>query len=405
MVLQFISENVVKVKEILDKEDVLIAVSGGVDSILLLDLLNELSEKNKIHVIHFNHNLRKESENEFKEVEKICKNYGCVFHGIELNVRNYMKTNHVSMETGARELRYYWFKNLSKELKIKHVFLGHHADDLMETIIMRMVKGSLGKGLIGMSFENKVDNVTYVRPLLNRTKEEIYVEAKKRNLFWFEDDSNSDETILRNDIRNNILPELKKLNSKVQESFSKISNERKETEEFLDEILKDIEEENLNNLLDVGIGYDKDFYLNLKPILRKRALESMVKSLLGSSYIFSKVNLDNAVNSFITKNVSSKMIEIDKNLYIVSDYDKFWIVPKHMKLKLNMEYTHKVNSLSYTPLNDCKNLRVNGKKISKILVESKVAPAFREGYVYFKNGKVSTVYDYLGRIVKEYNVD
>lgn len=411
MVLKFIDRDMlVELKTTMDNQDILLAVSGGVDSILLLDMLCELWERNTIHVVHFNHGLRKESDKEFREVKEICSRYGAKveFHGIELNVKAYMEVNKVSMETGARNLRYSWFKRLCENLNINHVLLGHHGDDLSETVIMRMVNGALSKGLIGMQFSNEIDNITYLRPLIKKTKEEIYAEATKRNLIWFEDITNSDETILRNNIRKNIIPELKKINSKLIDSIYKISNERKEIEDFFDDVVENIEYTNLLSMADevtdidnlAMYGYDKNFFMKQKPILRKRMLKSILDKVVGSKYIYNQANLDEAIMSFISKNISSNFLEIESHLILVSDYDKFWLLSKKDYLILLNNYHNKVdNNVEYFPITDVKNQRLNDKRLIKIFNECKVPPAFRQGYLKMIDGSIYALYDFLGREV------
>ena len=151
-----------------DASTVVVAVSSGPDSMALLNLLLEVRNKKKLKIViaHINHNLRDESKEEFEFTMKYAKKKKCEFEGILFD--NY-KTN--SIENEARERRYAFFEDILKKYDSKYLLTAHHGDDLIETILMRITRGSNIKGYAG--FQISTDKKTYkiIKPLIYLTKE------------------------------------------------------------------------------------------------------------------------------------------------------------------------------------------------------------------------------------------
>lgn len=381
-----------RLKTIVNTNKILVAVSGGVDSIVLLHTLVNLCEiqnKQNIYVIHFNHQLRKESSNEYKEVEKLCLKLGVTFKGYFLDVSKYCEENQVSVETGARELRYKYFKQVASDLDISYIFLGHHGDDLIETVLMKMVKGSHTKGLIGMTTSNKKGNIYYERPFLHVTKYELYQEAYKNKYIFFEDISNTDEKITRNRFRKNILKFLKNENPKVHEAFLTISEERKEDEEYFDSVVKNLVQH--KKQYKILQGYEKEFF-NQQPLaIRKRLLKNWIQELMGEDYYYRNHLLDD-VQKYCNKHVSSDFHEIAKNLYLVSDHDIVWLCNKQELMKLISHFKNQL-PINLKPINNPNEQRYNGKRLSKLFSDLKISPAFRKGYVMIENNEIKHIYN------------
>ncbi len=186
--------------------NVVLCCSGGVDSIVLLELTQKLLENKKIsslRVLYFNHKQR--SKNEInKDIECIQKNLkpGLKFEVIELNLP--LKSSESSMRSARIN---FLTRNVSKN---ELVFLAHHSDDNIETFIVKLLRGSHPSTLRGLKFKSKIQNLHLIRPLLDFTKKELVEYAKEQKLIWNEDLTNSETTFLRNSIRNEILPLLEK---------------------------------------------------------------------------------------------------------------------------------------------------------------------------------------------------
>ena len=190
-----------------DASTVVVAVSSGPDSMALLNLLLEVRDKKKLKIViaHINHNLRDESKEEFEFTMKYAKKKKCEFEGILFD--NY-KTN--SIENEARERRYAFFEDILKKYDSKYLLTAHHGDDLIETILMRITRGSSISGYSGFKKISKRDGYTILRPLIFYTKDEILKYLENNNIPYRIDKTNYSKKYTRNRYRLDILPLLKK---------------------------------------------------------------------------------------------------------------------------------------------------------------------------------------------------
>ena len=175
-----------------------VAVSGGVDSAALLDMLVRSSAKEGLVVAHFDHGIRPESALEAAFVGRLAKKHGLTF------VAGAAELGHGASEARAREARYGFLEDVRQQHRAVAIVLAHHQDDFLETAIMNFRRGSRRRGLVSLQ-----STKTRLRPLLGWRKSEIIAYARSRQLKWHEDDSNQDVRYLRNYVRQTIMPRLK----------------------------------------------------------------------------------------------------------------------------------------------------------------------------------------------------
>ncbi len=222
-------------KELLKKGDtVVVAVSGGPDSMCLLDLLCKIDNINLV-VAHVNHKLRKESEEEKDFVEAYAKKRHLIYEYMEIK-----EYNHDNLENEARNKRYDFFKELVEKHHAQYLMTAHHGDDLVETILMRLTRGSSIKGYSGFKREVIMDNYKIVRPLIGVTKDDILEYMKNNNLKYYIDKSNSSIKYTRNRYRKVVLPFLKKENKAVHLKYLKFSQELEQVNNFIDDYIRNI---------------------------------------------------------------------------------------------------------------------------------------------------------------------
>jgi tRNA(Ile)-lysidine synthase len=193
----------------LHRGEVLVAaVSGGVDSMVLLDLLARLrlSLGFALHVAHVDHALRSASAADADWVATRAGDYGLRFHRHRVDVARYASEGGLSLEAAGREVRYDFFNALARRLAGARVVLGHHADDQAETVLMRMLRGSGPTGLAAMHRQRQ----GYLRPLLQVGRAEISAYAASRALAYRQDETNEDTRFRRNRIRHHLLPLLRR---------------------------------------------------------------------------------------------------------------------------------------------------------------------------------------------------
>ncbi len=191
---------------------IVLAVSGGVDSMTLLDVMAILAEKYqfKLAVAHFNHNLRgADSNKDLEFVKNEAKEYGIPFYFASGKVKKYAEKNSISIETAARVLRYNFFERVSRNFNADFVATAHTANDSVETFFINLFRGSGLTGLCGIPFRRQlIKDVLLIRPLIDFKKSQLIEYANIRNIKWREDNSNSLLEYTRNKVRLDLIPKL-----------------------------------------------------------------------------------------------------------------------------------------------------------------------------------------------------
>jgi tRNA(Ile)-lysidine synthase len=199
-------------------ERILLAISGGLDSMVMLSLF--LQTQFKFGVAHANFKLRgEESEGDEAFVKSFCAANQIPFFTTAFDTNNYAAEKKISIQMAARELRYVWFRQLLKQEGYNKVATAHHLDDQSETIFLNMVKGEGLKGLTGMPLNKR--NV--IRPLMFATREDLEHFARNNHLKWREDSTNKEDNYHRNFIRHQIFPRIHKINPGLNESLLRTS--------------------------------------------------------------------------------------------------------------------------------------------------------------------------------------
>ena len=223
--------------EFLTKSKILVAISGGIDSVVLTHLCKQL--KFNLALAHCNFNLRgNESETDQDSVLELAKNLNLEAFVQRFDTKLYAKDNKLSIQMAARELRYNWFSELAVQLDFDYILTAHHADDNLETVLINFIRGTGLEGLTGIPEVNG----KYVRPLLPFSSESIEVYAKQNNIKWRDDSSNKSVKYLRNKLRHEVVPILKEINPSLLQSFNTTLNHLNESSaivaERIDEFLK-----------------------------------------------------------------------------------------------------------------------------------------------------------------------
>ncbi len=217
--MQKVSKYVVDNNLLRAGDTVVAGVSGGADSVALLDILCSLEElRLRVIVAHLNHMLRgRDSDADTAFVSDMALKYNLPFESRSVDVYRFSMENRLSLEEGGREARYDWFDDVAARNGAQAVALGHHADDQAETVLMRLLRGAGATGLSGMSPRA---GGKYVRPLLCATRGEIEHYLRERNIPFRTDGTNSDTRFLRNRIRHELLPYLKTYNPSIRDRLN-----------------------------------------------------------------------------------------------------------------------------------------------------------------------------------------
>ncbi len=349
----------------LENKSILIATSGGVDSMILIDILSKIDSIKKIGIAHCNFSLR---EKESNEDEEFIKNYAqdnkhgnnIPFHSIKFNTKQIAEEEQKSIQLIARELRYDFFEKISHQNNYDFVATAHHLSDSLETSIYHLSKGTGIAGIRGIlpkrNISTKNNLVQIVRPLLCLTKEEIKNYANKNNLKWREDASNQTQKYQRNFIRHSIIPLLQKINPDTEKTFSDTSERLRNMENLLQFHVKEFEKtilikEDKSSSIQVSeINKLIEPLLIISEFLKKKGFSyKQVKQILEQL----ENNTQEKTKTFISKShilytekkdwilvYQNKLINKNKEFLINIDFNKnesFIFQNQENKIKLNFK--------------------------------------------------------------------
>lgn len=302
---------------------VLIGVSGGPDSLALLHLLWRNADKwsIEIYAAHLDHMFRgEESYREALFVEDFCKKRDIPFEMRQVNVPHYMEQTGLGTEIAARECRYQFFEEMIVKHDIDYLALGHHGDDQVETILMRLTRGSTGKARAGIPFMRPLRTAQIFRPFLCLSRKEIEEYCNKYELNPRRDPSNDTLLYSRNRFRHQVLPFLQKENPQVHIHFERFSEDLISDEEFLQELtikaLSKVLKEKEQGRIVIGI----DAFLEMPMPLQRRGIQLILNYLYKEKPAsLSAVHIEQ-IFSIITNPHPSGILDFPSGLKIARSY-------------------------------------------------------------------------------------
>ena len=310
---------------------VVIGVSAGPDSMCLLDLLQK--KTTKIVVCHINHNVRKESIEEEEYITKYCQDKNIILEKTIIN--NYQENN---FENEARKKRYIFYEEILKKYNSKTLLLAHHGDDLIETILMKISRGSNLEGYAGIKEVSNVKNYQIIRPLLKYTKEDIINYNKSNNIKYYNDSSNQSTNYTRNRYRLNILPLLKKEDKNIHKKYLKYSKTLIEYDDYIKREVK----RNINNVYKDNI-INIDNLNKLDTFLIKNILYNIMNNIYqNKNNIITDRHIQNII-SLLNNTKPNIKIDLPNNKEIVKEYNKLIIKDKTSDIKnYKIEFNDKI---------------------------------------------------------------
>ena len=315
-----------KINTLWNKEDkIAIALSGGVDSIVLFHLLvTEYKDSYKeLVVFHINHGLREESYEEAEFVEKFVKDFDVKFYKEELNMSDLERDSHTSEEMLARELRYQAFNKMAKLEGVTKLLTAHHKNDQVENILMRLLTGRSIDHSLAICEEIEMVGLTIYRPLLNSLKAELEEYAKEKNLHYYVDATNFDTDYTRNNIRHNIVPLLNDINSGSFDNLINFANYYQNINNNLKKAILSNKDNYIFSRDEDKISLVKDKFLELNEEEMYFLLKDLITDELGVFDIKQKAIFD--VVSSLKKNTGNKSYDLKNNLKIISQYETLYI--------------------------------------------------------------------------------
>lgn len=365
-----------------NKTPLVLSVSGGVDSMVLLNILSV--NKYNLIVVHFNHQTRKENEQEEQLVRETAEKHNFKFHVFKVD------TNSGNFHEQARNFRYDHLKQIALKYKTPYILTAHHLDDLAETVIMKITRGSNLYGYAGIHEYVKQDDFIFIRPLLNYSKKEISIYAQNNKVAFLDDDSNFEQHYTRNRIRHTILPILKQENPQVLKKFKEFQTSLTESYNFIRTFS--------NNFIDSNNKIDITSLLKQELLIKR---ETIVILLEKYQITFNKNTLDTLLNILesdrpnLTYNLSDDYLFIKSynQIFITKDLETITF-----EVILNKNDNHLPNMKKITFLN---NLSDNNKFNHKICYNNISLPLIARTR---KNGDV-LMFSYGKKKLKDYLID
>lgn len=338
---------------------VVVGVSAGPDSMCLLNLLEK--KTNKIIVCHINHNIREQSIIEEEYLKKYCQEHNLIFES--MTIKEYKENN---FENEARKIRYKYYEEILNKYNSNKLFLAHHGDDLIETILMKIERVSNIEGYAGIKRISKLKNYDIIRPLLPYTKEDIIAYNKAHNITYYIDSSNTNIDYTRNWYRHKVLPILKEKDKNIHLKFLKYSETLQEYNEYIDrEINKKLSSIYQDNIINIDVLNKEDYFL------KKNILYYIMNDIYNNeSNIITEKHIQNIL-TMINSNKPNLSINMPQSKILVKEYNKLYIkknIKEEKKYKIIFENTTKIDSLEIKKVSeeesDGNNIcRLNSKDI------------------------------------------
>ncbi|NMM62171.1 tRNA lysidine(34) synthetase TilS [Clostridium sp. P21] len=358
-------------------DKVIVAVSGGPDSICLLHILYSLRNQLNIQLCaaHVNHCLRgDEADKDEEYVRKFCEDLNIEFRSRSVDINKMMEKENISCESAGRKARYDFFNNVKKELNAQKIAIAHNANDQAETILMRIMRGTGLEGLMGIK---AVRDDVFVRPLINTTRQEIEEYCDIQNIKPRIDKTNLETIYSRNRVRLQLIPY-------IQENFNKdivkVLNRLSDTIKIDNEYLEIVAKEKFKRYCDIQtekVIISKEAFLENEAIIT-RIIRKALYTITGTLNNFEKVHIYDIID--VQSKSTGKDIDLANNIIVSNKYGDIHILKKSQKSKVEENKSYFIHK----GVNDIKEYRL---RVITRIVDSKEN-------VDFKSSRLTKYFDY-----------
>lgn len=307
-------------------DKVVIGVSGGPDSITLLDVLLKIKEKKIIDfdivVCHINHMIRKEAVSDEEYVINFCNRNDIKCFVKRVEVEKIAKQEKISTEEAGRKERYEFFNEILKKENANKIATAHNKNDNVETVLMNIIRGSGSSGLKGIEAKRK----NLIRPLLECNREEIEQYCKENNLEPRIDKTNFENNYTRNKIRNLLIPYIKEnFNPNIIEAINRLSDLSKQENEYFEKETKEIYKELLEEKEEKYISLNLKKFNLLETVIKSRLLLYTINELLGTKNGIEKKHIEDIIK-LCSNNIGNKYLIPNKKVKILIKNKKIFII-------------------------------------------------------------------------------
>ena len=310
-----------------NKDKIVLGVSGGPDSITMLNILyniknaNSLKEAFEIVVAHINHGLRDNAKYDEEFVVKYCKERNIECYVLHANIKEESQKLKKGIEDTGRTIRYRFFEEIAQKVGANKIAVAHNLNDKVETILMNILRGTGLEGLKGI----EIQSGNIIRPLLLCSREEIESYCRDEKLNPRHDESNDENEYTRNKIRNIVIPYIKKeFNPNIEETIIRLSDIATENVEYINEEVERNYREMIISKTDSAIIINRKKFNSHNIALQKRIMLKAISELFGSTQGIEKIHIDDIIkmcnnnigNKYLTPNKRTKVELVDKQIKI-----------------------------------------------------------------------------------------
>lgn len=372
--------NFIKDFSLIEKDDkIVVALSGGPDSVFLLNFLNKYKKKYKIELtaIHINHKLRgKESDNDQKFCERVCKTLALPLKCVSIDVKSFARENGLSIEEAGHKIRYDEFKKYSEEINFSKIATAHNINDNAETILHRLFKNADIFSLSGIPIQR--ENI--IRPILNINKKDIVKYLKENKIKFRTDLSNKENLYERNFIRNIIIPQLeKKINPDLNNALFNFSLSIKNIQELFDKnLVKNI----INNY--VHTNFD-EIIIDLNFVKENDISDLLIKTIIkkiANKKLNYNINNNDILNCLkLLNKQTGTTVKLSKNYIAIKDRDRLIIRKKNQNEKneiIEITIGQKVNiNKKIFSIRKTNNIKLTKNKNIEYISADNIEPKFQ----------------------------
>ena len=311
-----------------DRDKIVLAVSGGPDSISMLNILNNFKKEKILNfdfcVAHVNHMIRKEAKEDEMFVKAYCEKNDISFYSKSIDVKKLANNNKIGTEEAGRNARYEFFDEILRKTNSDRIAIAHNKNDKAETIIMNILRGSGISGLKGIEAKRG----KYIRPLIECERFEIEKYCEEKNLKPRIDKTNFENIYTRNKIRNVVIPYIEKeFNPNIIETLNRLSEVVSDEENYIEKVVLNKFKEILISARENEIVLDLKEFNNEEKVIKSRIVLYTITRLFGTTKEIAKVHIDDIIklcsnnigNKYLTPNKNIKVLVKDHNIYFIKE--------------------------------------------------------------------------------------
>lgn len=320
----------IKKYNLIEKGDKLVlGVSGGPDSIAMLNILNDIRNDRNLHlefdiiVAHVNHMIREEAKDDETFVREFCEKIDVPFYSKSIDVQKIANNNKIGTEEAGRNARYNFFDEILTKTNSNKIAIAHNKNDKVETMIMNMLRGS---GIAGLKGIEPIKDSKYIRPLIECERYEIEQYCKENSIDARIDKTNFENIYTRNKVRNIVIPYIKQeFNPNIIKTMDRLSELVKEENEYLENTVKKIYNELIIEEKEKQFVMDLKGFNKQEKVIKARLLLYTISRLLGSTNGIEKIHIEDVIK-LCENNIGNKYLTPNKNIKILVKNHKIYFI-------------------------------------------------------------------------------